>query len=50
MNRIELIAFKDEKETYELIHKWCSQKYIYEWFEQRALSYIKGKEVHGNAS
>ena len=41
MNRIELIAFKDEKETYELIHKWCSQKYIYEWFEQRPLSYDK---------
>ena len=21
------------------IHKWCSKKFVYEWFEQRILSY-----------
>ncbi len=23
---------------YKLIHKWCSNKFVYEWFEQRILS------------
>ena len=24
---------------YNNIHKWCSEKFVYEWFEQRILSY-----------
>ena len=24
---------------FKQLHKWCSQKFIYEWFEQRVLSY-----------
>ena len=39
MDRIELINFKDESDIYKLIHKWCSNKDVYEWFEQRVLSY-----------
>ena len=39
MDKIELIDFNDTNKTYKLIHKWCSKKNIYEWFEQRILSY-----------
>jgi aminoglycoside 6'-N-acetyltransferase len=31
-------SFKDEKEEYEQIYKWCQNKFVYEWFEQRKLS------------
>ena len=24
---------------FKKLHKWCSQKFVYEWFEQRILSY-----------
>ena len=37
-----LIAFRDLKDTeneYRQLHKWCSNKFVYEWFEQRKLSY-----------
>lgn len=39
MNEIELINFIDNHANYELMHKWCSEKFVYEWFEQRILSY-----------
>lgn len=39
MSKIELIDFKDTDDIYKLIYKWCSEKFIYEWFEQRVLSY-----------
>ena len=39
MLKIELIEFIDTKENYILMHKWCSNKFVYEWFEQRILSY-----------
>ena len=35
---IKLIPFKDKEENYELMQRWCSQEFIYEWFEQRILS------------
>ena len=35
---IELIPFEDLEENYNLMHRWCSQEFIYEWFEQRILS------------
>ena len=35
---IKLVPFKDKEENYELMHRWCSQEFIYEWFEQRILS------------
>ncbi len=45
MNKIELIDFVDTEKTYKLIHKWCSEEFIYECCEQRVLSYdeIKSK-------
>ena len=39
MSKIELIRFNDKKDNYELMYEWCSQEYIYEWFEQRKLSF-----------
>ena len=38
MCKIRLIKFTDKKDNYELLYKWCSQEFIYEWFEQRKLS------------
>ncbi|MBR4830667.1 MAG: GNAT family N-acetyltransferase [Bacilli bacterium] len=35
---IKLVPFKDEEENYILMQRWCSQEFIYEWFEQRILS------------
>lgn len=39
ISKISLIEFIDKKDNYELMYKWCSQNYIYEWFEQRKLSF-----------
>ena len=39
LNNIKLIIIKEKIDNYKLIYKWCKQKYIYEWFEQRMLSY-----------
>lgn len=39
MKKIELIEFKDNIDNYRLMYKWCSEKNVYEWFEQRILSY-----------
>ena len=30
---------KDIKEDYLKLYNWCKNKYVYEWFEQRVLSY-----------
>ena len=38
MSKIDLIEFTNKKDNYELMYKWCSQEFIYEWFEQRKLS------------
>jgi aminoglycoside 6'-N-acetyltransferase len=39
MDNIELINLRDDDQDYKLLHKWCSNKFVYEWFEQRVLSY-----------
>ena len=39
MDKVELVNFIDENDTYKLVNKWCSNKFVYEWFEQRILSY-----------
>lgn len=39
MNKIELVNFLDNDSNYKLMYKWCSYEFIYEWFEQRKLSY-----------
>ena len=38
-NKVKLIKFEDTKENYKLLYKWCSNKFVYEWFEQKALTY-----------
>ena len=32
-------SLKDTEKDYKQLHKWCSKDYVYEWFEQRILSY-----------
>ena len=39
MDKVELVNFIDENDNYKLVNKWCSNKFVYEWFEQRILSY-----------
>ena len=46
MNEIELISFSDTPSNYQLLNKWCSDKNVYEWFEQRVLSYGEIKEKY----
>ena len=48
MSEIDLIKFTDKKDSYELMYKWCSQEFIYEWFEQRKLSYEEIENKYKN--
>ena len=48
MSKIDLIEFTDKKDSYELMCKWCSQEFIYEWFEQRKLSYEEIENKYKN--
>lgn len=48
MNKIDLIEFTDKKDNYELMYKWCSQEFIYEWFEQRKLSHEEIENKYKN--
>lgn len=48
MKEIELIQFKDEESSYKLMWKWCSLPSIYEWFEQRVLSYNEIFDKYNN--
>ena len=48
MSKIDLIEFTDKKDGYELMYKWCSQEFIYEWFEQRKLSYEEIENKYKN--
>ena len=37
-----IITFRnleDNENEYKQLHKWCSKEFVYEWFEQRILSY-----------
>ena len=48
MSKIDLIEFTDKKDNYKLMYKWCSQEFIYEWFEQRKLSYEEIENKYKN--
>ena len=48
MEKIELIKFVDDEKNYKLMHKWCSNDFVYEWFEQRLLSYDEIKNKYKN--
>lgn len=36
---ISFRKLRDTKEDYEKLYNWCKNKSVYEWFEQRILSY-----------
>lgn len=38
MNNIVFRKIEDSDSDYNLLFKWCSKPYIYEWFEQRLLT------------
>ena len=45
------INFQEINDTnidYKLLHKWCSNKFVYEWFEQRILSLSEIKNKYKN--
>jgi aminoglycoside 6'-N-acetyltransferase len=48
MEKIELIKFVDDENNYKLMHKWCSNDFVYEWFEQRVLSFDEIKNKYKN--
>ena len=39
MYNITFRSLEDTGKEYKQIHKWCQNKFVYEWFEQRILSY-----------
>lgn len=39
MENIVLVSFEDTIANYKLLYEWCSKRDVYEWFEQRILSY-----------
>ena len=38
----------DDEKNYKKIYKWCQNKIVYEWFEQRKLSFEEIKEKYHN--
>ena len=48
MNKIDLTRFTDKKDNYVLMYKWCSQEFIYKWFEQRKFSYEEIENKYKN--
>ena len=39
MYNITFRKLNDNEDEYKMIHKWCQNKNVYQWFEQRKLSY-----------
>ena len=37
--KITFRNLNNEEKEFKQLHKWCSQEFIYEWFEQKKLSY-----------
>ena len=44
--KISIRRFKDNEEDYLKLYKWCQNKDVYEWFEQRKLSLDEIKEKY----
>ena len=38
---ISFRKLQDNKEDYEKLYNWCKNEFVYEWFEQRILSYAE---------
>ena len=45
---ISFRKMKDSDDEYKMLHKWCSNKNVYEWFEQRVLSFDEIKNKYKN--
>ena len=45
---IKLIKIKDNEETYKKLYDWCQQDFVYEYFEQRKLSYEEIENKYKN--
>ncbi len=43
---ISLRKMEDNDNEYEKIYNWCQNKYVYDWFEQRILSFDEIKEKY----
>lgn len=43
---ISFKLFDNKEETYQEIFEWCQNKTVYEWFEQRKLSYEEIKDKY----
>ena len=39
MFNITFRKLEDNQNEYKQLHKWCQNEFVYEWFEQRKLSY-----------
>ena len=48
MSEIDLIKFTDKKDSYELMYKWCSQEFIYEYPEQKKFSFEEIENKYKN--
>lgn len=48
INNLDISFRKLNEKDYKLLYKWCSQKFIYEWFEQRKLSYKEIENKYKN--
>lgn len=45
------ISFRNleyKEQDYKLLYNWCSNSFVYEWFEQRKLSYEEIKDKYKN--
>ena len=47
-NNVSFRNLEDKEKDYKLLYKWCSQEFVYEWFEQRKLSYEEIKNKYKN--
>ena len=36
---VTLRPLKNDNDDFKQLHRWCKNKFVYEWFEQRILSY-----------
>ena len=45
---ISFRKLEDNDDEYKMLHRWCSNKNVYEWFEQRILTFDEIKNKYKN--
>ena len=45
---ISFRKLEDNDDEYKMLHRWCSNKNVYEWFEQRILTFDEIKKKYKN--